>query len=512
MRRRISIVALVSLLALPASAFAKIDIDCPYSGSLQSSPSATTAIEGHVRNTSTALQGMRVELYTTNRTVPTADYAITDANGFYRICTGEKSGSYYDTFDVHVREQTGATAPLYATANQPYSTYLGFATDADFTPESGYPLLYMANLSVSPQAISVAAAAATVTWTVRSKAPAGTIFPLTLGYPSTHTVTMTPTTAEGGGPSAGGWNRWVASEVIPKSAAENRYISSVKGFSGPGTVVTQTDVQPYSIDNSPLAFGTADATICGAGVFANGFFPGPPGTTNHSPLVTQDICDPPSNGARSGPDPYSLRGWKCPTTNPDLSLCTEISPVLSTRTITWHPSAPLADGTYYFRWRIADYAGNVSNSAAQTLVVGNNTGQRPWFTGLSPGNFGSGNTGGLIIGSSLTSPSSFPTIGFRVLDADGQSDISPGSVHLRVFYGDNHTLVYDYDPTLGKSDYDALSKRGGGDFDLSTGLFKAAGYALQGKPPGPYFCSASVTDFGGNNESISWDFLLVAAA
>jgi hypothetical protein len=139
----------------------------------------------------------------------------------------------------------------------------------------------------------------------------------------------------------------------------------------------------------------------------------------------------------------------------------------------------------------------------------------PSFTAVSPGNFGQGATAGIVLGSQFTSPNSLPVLGFRVLDGDGALDIVPGALDVRLYYVENNaslpTLVYRYDITMDRDAYNTVTKNGGGDFDLSSGLFKATGYSLSAKPPGRYVATASVTDRGGNNASVTWHFILAAA-
>lgn len=509
------------LIAAPAVAHAGIDLSC-------SSTTATSAIAGTVKNgKDQLLSGMRVELSVPNTTGPTSDFANTDANGHYRICAGQNSGSGHNVYDVHVRDLS--SAPLYATANQPYSTYTNFAGSADFTNDSGVPLLYTTNLTITPNHITTLSGATTVIWTARSKAPSVTTFLLTLGHLSDTLVPMAPAGTEGGGPSVpGGWNLWRYSAIIPQGSTEALWWSGIHGYEG-GFETTQSDRQPYVIDNQGPLFGPAGAstTECGPGVVANTFSPASPkGTTNQLPIVIHGVCDHWSNGARSGLDPFSLTGEIC--LDAALTIgCYVIHPVLNAQNIVWYPSSPMAYGTYYFRWHIADYAGNVAdNPRGFELIVARQGGQTPSLGAVQPGQVGQAGTGtalGVIVGSSLTSPNSYPQIGLRATDADGQTDMVPGTMHVRVYYQDNENvvvasapgaavgLVYDYDPFKGPNEYDALTKKGGGTFDLSNGTFRASGYPLQARPPGRYIASASITDYGGNTAFITWQWLLAAA-
>lgn len=503
--KRFAVAGAFATLLIAQAGFAKIDTRC-------SSTTATSAITGVVQNAKgNALQGMQIELYTTNRNVPSTDTATTDASGRYLLCVGQVSGNGHDTYDVHARDL--GSAPLYALASQPYTTYTSPASDADFTPASGTPLLYLTNITISPSAISTAARAVPVTWTVRSKAPSFTRVELTLEHRGNSAVAMTPLAAEDGGPAAGGWNVWGYSDTIAARSLERVYAANARGFDG-ATETTQRDTQFYSIDNSPPILGPASTNIaeCGPGIPASAFSPAsPPGTTNPLAIVTHGVCDKYSNGARTGLDPYSLSGKICRDALLSVT-CEDIRPVLNVNSIVWYPPEALPLGDYYFGWRIADYAGNeTSNPVGYKMSVVARGGQTPLLTAVTPGNLGSGSTSGVIIGSSVTSPGSYPTIGFRVLDNDGQRDLVPGSLRVRVYYGDERTLVYEYDIGKGRNEYDSVTKRGGANWDLGTGFFRADGYPLQFKPPGRYVATASISDRGGNSTSITWHWLLAAA-
>ncbi|MFN2614878.1 MAG: hypothetical protein ABR552_08715 [Actinomycetota bacterium] len=531
MRRKVALATLVTLFCIPVSASAKIDpTSCPKTPGRY--PSATSVIHGIVENAEgMKLGGLKVELYSTYSSDPKESTTTSTAPallGQYTICAGDSSGTYYDTFDVHAGDPS--LHPLYATAAQPYSTYINPASDADFTPASGHPLLYMTSLTVSPNAISNAIAPSpgnvTVAFTIRSKAPADTAFSLTLTHPvlapyhgtvnRVIAVSGVPTIVDGG-PAAGGWNQWTYSELVYKGTDERTFWAKVQGFRS-GVEVTQRDEQPYVVDDTPIVFGKADTTVCGNGNNANGLSPvSPPGTTNHQPIVTQEVCDPKSvsDATFSGPDPVSLKGWLCTSALADVSTCTTITPFLNARVIVWESPTVLTTADRWIVFQIADAAGNVTRSPHELLSIVDRGGQPPTFTALSPGNLGQGSTGGVVVGSSLTTPSSIPVIGFRVRDADGQTDLQPGTLDVRVYYADNNgslpTLVYRYDISMDKDAYDAVTHAGGGDFDLSSGLFKASGYALQEKPPGRYVVTASVTDHGGNNASVTWHFFLLLA-
>ena len=513
MKRAITATAIVLIVVAPSLVSAKVDTSC-------SGGSATSAITGTVKNAKgQPLQGMTVQLSLTNDPGTTPENAQTNVTGFYRICAGGSSGAGHNTYDVHARDTTAT--PLYAAVNQPYTTYSNVAGDANFTPESGLPMRYMTNLRISPAEISTDTTGRWVTWIVRSKAPAiGTSMRLTLGHRNDTTVTMSFDGVEQGGPSAGGWNRWTHTEWFARDADEALFWASVRGFEG-SVQTTQVDRQPYVIDNKPPILGPASAAVtgCGPGVTAGAFSPAsPPGTTNPMPIVLHGVCDHWSNGARSGLNPFSLTGLMCRDPNLTVS-CQTINPVLNTYTIVWYPSAPLSLGDYYFQWSIADYAGNsTTNSTGYKLTVTDKGGQKPRFSGVTPGNLGSGTSLGIVFGSAATSPSSYPAVGFRVTDADGNRDLVPGTLTVRVYYlGENEVagvqagLVYSYDPFSAPNFYDPVGKRGGGTFNLDGGWFQASGYPLQGKPPGRYLATASVTDHGGNTATVTWHWLLAAA-
>lgn len=498
--RRTGTVVLI-VLSTVAPAAAKIDARCP-------NATATSAIAGYVEDASgTPVAGVMVEVYQTNRDVPTGDRAYTGTDGRYLICAGAPNGARHDAFDVHVIDNR--PVPLYARIAQPYTTYMNLG-DADFSRASGLPLRFIANVTVTPSAFNASTAAVSVTFLARSKAPTTTQMQLTADHLPNQLITMSPTTPEAGGPTAGGWNRWTYTSPVARSTAEARYWAGVRGYGG-FVQVTQHDRQPYVNDIQTPMFGPASSSAaqCGPGVTADPFLPTT--TTSRRPIVVHDVCDAYSSGNRSGIDPYSLKGTMCRNLAMTLN-CETIYPALATLSIIWYPETTLALGDYYFDWEIADMAGNVENSPqTYKMSIVESGGQHPLFTGVFPGNFGSGSTGGVIVGSSTTSPSSFPYIGFRVTDADGQDDLAPGALSVRVYYQADSALIYEYDITKAPNAYDPLSKKGGASFDLSTGMFKAEGYSLQGKPPGRYIATASISDRAGNSASITWHWVLLAA-
>ena len=501
MNRRVLAGLTIAALSLPVAAHAKIDLSC-------SLPTSTTAIAGRVENAQGQPQaGMTIELFPSNdpRAIPDRD--VTGVDGRYLICVGTESGTTHDTYDVHVRDLN--PAPLYGTVNQPYTTWSNLTGDADFTPASGLPLRYLTNLTITPAEISTASGPRTVEWLIRSKAPSNTTMRLRLDHLNTE-VTVPFVGTENGGPSNGGWNRWTYSASFIMNATERLYWATARGYSG-ATLITETDRRPYTIDNTPPLFGEATTQQCGPGVHANPISPAsPPGTTNPRPIVVHGVCDFHSHGARSGLDPFSLSGELC--TDAGMTACTPIDPVLSTNSIVWWPNADLPLGDYFLRWRIADKAGNVvTNPIGYLLRVTDRGGQRPIMSGAQPGEVGSGNSLGIVVGSSLTSPNSYPYVGFRVTDADGQTDLVPGSLQVRVYSPDERSLVYQYDPTMPSDMYDPITKRGGANFDLSTGIFRASGFPLQGKPPGRYIATASISDHGGNGATMTWHWILLAA-
>jgi hypothetical protein len=498
--RRTGTVVLIVLSAITPAA-AKIDTRCP-------NATATSAIAGYVEDASgTPVSGVLVEVYQTNRDVPTGDRARTGVDGRYLICAGAPNGARHDAFDVHVIDDR--PVPLYARIAQPYTTYMNLG-DADFSRASGLPLRYIANVTVTPNAFNTATAGTTVQVVARSKAPLSTQMQLTLDHQPNQIITMLVGTPEAGGPGAGGWNRWTYSTTVARSTIEARYWASVRGYAGTAQV-TQHDRQPYVNDIQAPMFGPASShtSQCGPGITADPFLPAT--TTSRRPIIVHDVCDAYSNGNRTGLDPYSLKGTMCRNLGMTLN-CQTIFPALATLSIIWYPDTTLALGDYYFDWEIADMAGNIEHSPQTSkMSIVESGGQKPVFTGVFPGNFGSGSTAGVIVGSSITSPSSFPYIGFRVTDADGQDDLAPGALSVRVYYQADNALIYEYDITKAPNAYDPLTKKGGASFDLSTGMFKAEGYSLQGKPPGRYIATASISDREGNAASITWHWILAAA-
>jgi len=237
--------------------------------------------------------------------------------------------------------------------------------------------------------------------------------------------------------------------------------------------------------------------------------------------VTHGVCDPYGQGSRAGLDPFTLTGEMCSSQYEDAE-CTDIHPVLNTFTIVWLPSDRLALGEYWLRWRIADFAGNVKESQPQRLAIIERGGLPPRITGLQPANLGGGHMYGIVVGSGATTPTAYPIVGFRATDDDGPYDIVPGSLRVRIYYMGEQTvyagdtpvggLIWEYDPSKGKTEYDAVTKKGGAAFDLSSGGFRAESFSLQGKPPGRYIATASINDYGGNSTSVTWHWALVGVA
>ncbi|MFP5225902.1 MAG: hypothetical protein ACLGH3_10200 [Actinomycetota bacterium] len=503
---RLILAALSFAVLVPQTANAAIDLRC-------SGTTFTSAINGVVEDAlGQRLPGLTVELYTTNRQLAFGAPVTTNANGEYLICAGDDTGARHGTFDVHVVDRTNF--PVYSGSSQAYTTYLSPATGADFTAKSGSPIRYMLGLEITPDALNTQIADRTVTYRIRSKAPSATAMTLSMTHTNS-TITVPFTGTEAGGPSLGGWNIWEHTETVIKGTRDRLHWASARGWQGT-TRVTEEDTEFYVFDSVAPLLGTALPTTqqCGAGVVANGMSPqSPPGTTNDQPIVTLGACDMFNDGAKSGLDPFNLGGEIC--LDADMTIgCQPIEPILDTLRIIWFPKSPLTVGqTYYLRFMIADRAGNLAtNPTGYPLAIVDRGGQVPVFTALAPGDLGAGTaTSGIVIGSSLTTPTSYPTISFRVLDADGQMDLLPGTLSVRVWYIDDRTLVYKYDPTVAPNAYDSVSKKGGATFDLSSGLFRATGYPLQGKPPGRYSATASVMDRGGNFNTISWQWILAGA-
>lgn len=505
MRRKLRGAALVAGLLLSGSAagHAAIDLRC-------SNTTFTSAVNGVVENaTGTRIPGLTVELHQTNRQLPFDDPSTTNGNGEYLICVGDDMGPRHGTYDVHVRDLR--SFPLYAGASQPYSTYMDPMTGADFTKSNGRAVRYMLSLEIIRDAVNPSTSPL-VTWRIKSKAPSTTVMTLDRSHLGT-SVTAPFVGVVAGGPSAGGWNLWEVSATISPGTKDGLHTASARGFEGL-TLVTEEDTEFYVFDSVPPLLGSAlpQTSQCGASVVADPMSPlTPPGTTNQRPIVSIGACDLWNDGARSGLDPFSLSGKVCQ--NPDLTVgCFPIKPILSTRTLIWFPDNPLPHGTYWIQWIIKDNAGNQSlNQTGYPLSIVESGGQTPVITAPFPGDLGSGNAQGVIIGSSITSPNSYPYVGFRVLDADGQQDLLPGTLKVRVYYMDDEQLVYSYDPTKPPDVYDPVTKKGGASWDLSTGLFRASGFPLQGKPPGRYSATASVMDRGGNFSTLTWNWLLAAA-
>ncbi|MGH2829902.1 MAG: hypothetical protein ACRDJM_05415 [Actinomycetota bacterium] len=498
MRTRLA-VGLVAALALPAAAGATVDAAC--------GTNVTSAVVGTIRNVKgDALSQIHVQLRQANKSDPVIAQTFTDAAGNYRLCVG------HDTYDVRAFDDLGG---VYATANRQATTFTEILTRTDFTLE------YKLNLSITPQAVSIPnpGNSTLVSWIIRSKAPCALPNPCTdmqLTLEHVPGVTLHPAflTTEAGGPSAGGWNVWRQQMSLANPLPERAYFATASGraLNNSGQTVRTTEFahDPYLVDNRAPVFGplSTPGTDCGGSQIAGPFSPSV--TTNPSAQINVGVCDPYSNGGRSSLDPYSV----------DVDVFDVfMNPIsgggfaLNQLSIMYLPGSPFAPGTYRFRYTIRDNAGNQSTSGLYTLQVTTSGGSVPAISGVQPGNLGENPPAmGIVAGSNLTTPSSRPVVAFQARDADGQLDLSAGSLRVRIYGPDGHTLVYDYDPSSAPCDPNAPScPANSGFFNQGTGRFDASGFSLVGKPPGLYVATASITDHGGNATTRTWRWVLLAA-
>jgi hypothetical protein len=474
------------MFAVPVASTATIDPNC--------NSSAASAVSGVVRNVrGDRLQGVLVELRQPNKgDASIVAQAQTAADGTYRMCAAP------DTYDV--RAHTG-TAGTYAAQNKPAST-LSDVDALDFVME------YKLNLTISPQAVRVPLVQ-NVAWTIRSKAPCGVVctqIRMTLDHLGA-SFNASPAGAEAGGPSAGGWNLWRFEGQIGNKP-QALYWATVEGL-GPNATgqtvrITELARDPYVVDTEAPLFGPQGGAFadCDGGHRAGAFSPAQ--TTNPRAIITVGVCDPASAGGRSGLDPFTVEVDLCDAFG---SSCSPATGILSTWTIVYLPSTPMPLGTYKLRYRIRDYAGNQTTSGFYTLQVTSAGGSIPQISGVQPGNLGEGQNLGVVIGGGQTTPTSRAVVAFLAKDPDGQFDLVPGSLRVRIYSADQSVLLYDYDPRLSCGSTPAPSNCG--TFDLSNGRFEATGFSLIGVPPGLYIATASIADHGGNATTRAWRWLQV---
>jgi hypothetical protein len=491
-RRRVLIHAatLASLMfAVPAGSIATVDPSC--------NASAASGVSGTVTNVGGArLQGVVVELRQPNKgDASIVAQAQTLADGTYRICAAP------DTYDVRAHSSNGG---LWAAQNKPANTLSDFAA-VDFVME------YKLNLTISPQAVR-SPVTQNVAWTIRSKAPCApgcTTMRMTLDHLG-GPIMVAPAGTEAGGPSAGGWNLWRIEQPIGNKP-ESVYWATVEGLgldqAGHPARITELARDPYVVDAQAPLFGpqAAGSVDCVGGHRAGPFSPSQ--TTNPRAIVTVGVCDPASGGGRSGLDPFTVEVDVCDGFG---ASCVPATGILSTWTIVYLPPNPMPVGTYKLRYRIRDYAGNATESGFYTLQVTSAGGSIPTISGVQPGSLGEGQNLGVVIGGGQTTPTSRAVVAFQARDPDGQFDLVPGSLRVRIYSPDQKVLLYDYDPRLSCGLSPPPSNCG--TFDLSGGRFEATGFSLVGAPPGLYIATASIADHGGNATTRAWRWIQVLTA
>ncbi|HVL89857.1 MAG TPA: hypothetical protein VM841_06430 [Actinomycetota bacterium] len=476
--RRFTLFA-VLVAAIPSFASAALDVAC--------GANATSVVAGRATNVAgDPVQGALIQLRQANKDTLHAQ-TTTAANGTYKICTT------HDTYDV--RADTGSGG-LYATANQTITTFTNPAKTTDFVLE------YKLNQTITPQAVSipVAGSSTSVTWRVQSKAPAGTQMRLTLDHLGA-TVLMSAAAP------AGGWNIWTYTAVLAHPLPEGFRWAKVAGYDASNRRITELGQDPYLVDNQAPRFGpaTTGSVDCGGSHLAGPFTPF--ATTNPWALITVGVCDPESNFGRSSLDPYTVSAQ---IFDPNGNPVTTGSLILNQLSIQYLPSGPMSLGTYQFRFSIRDHAGNLATSPQYALLVEKSGGSVPTLSGFVPGNLGEGSNLGIVIGSGFTTPASRAVVAFYAKDADGQGDLSFGSLRVRVYGPDGNTLLYDYDSSLPPVCSPVQAPPGNtGCFNQGTGRFEASGFSLFGRPPGLYSATASISDHSGNSVTRTWRWFQV---
>lgn len=471
---------------LPGIAGAKIDPGC--------GGDATSVVAGRVTNVmGAAVPGVAIQLRQANKGDASIHRQTTTApDGTYRICTG------HDTYDVRADD----LGDVYAIANKQITTFTDLASDVNFALE--YKLIFQ----ISPQAVSIGTPGASkpVDWTIRSTAPPATSMKLELDHLA---ATVTPAFV---GPDGTGFNLWRYSAALAHPLAEAAYFATASGTQtdafGRINRVTELGHDPYFVDNQAPVFGPAGpgSVNCGGSQVAGPFSPA--ATTNPWALIVVGVCDQYSNGGRSSLDPYSVA---LEVFDPNGNPVTGGGLTLNQLSIQYLPSSPWALGTYRFRYRVKDNAGNQATSGLYDLAVSRTGGSVPVLSGFVPGNLGEGSNLGVVVGSGFTTPTSRAVVAFLATDPDGQGDLSPGSLRVRIYGPDARTLLYDYDATLPPICSPTPAPPGNtGCFNQGTGRFEATGFSLFGRPPGLYVATASIEDHAGNATTRTWRWFQVA--
>lgn len=532
MRRKIALAVLLAAAAVPGGAGAAIDTSCP-------NGRATSAVTGIVRDINNAAIGnIRVGLYPTHFGTPSGGTDNTDfGTGRYLVCAD------HNTYIVQAQDLR--VPPYYAEVAQPVTTFANTGA-IDFTPASGYPLLYMANISVSPAAIRTNCctdAQRTFTWTYRTKMPFGGARHVKIVLTSGQEGEMTPAGTENGGPDNGGWNLWTFSRTFGATSSEGAFEARAQAYENASNslkVAEFTRVN-YYLDNGLPIFGAS----CGNETFDGFKPPANPGTTNPRPLTKLTVCDRTVNPnvAVSGLDPYTVQGKICPTTvectpvpsGPtgnqclvNATNCQTFTPVLiGGKSMQWSPAQPLpltaslpAGQGYYVWYEIKDRAGNLGKTPnGYELRITAQGGAPVLISANTPSDFGSGNTAGVVVGCSCTTPSSIPWVSFQITDDDGAPDVDLGTLRVRIYYQSEQSqvlagtpasgLIYDYDPQASSTNANAGSLA---NVDATRWQFTATGFRLSRQLPGRYIVVASVGDRGGNHDSYGWHYVLVGVA
>jgi hypothetical protein len=532
MRRKIALAVLLAALIVPGGADAFIDAACP-------NGQVTSAVEGVVHDVNNnAVGGIRVGLYATHFSTPTGGTDTTDfGTGAYKVCAD------HNTYIVQAQDLR--VPPYFAEVAQPVTTFTNTQT-IDFTPASGYPLPYMANISVSPAAIRTNCctdAQRTFTFTYRTKMAFGAPRHVKIELTSGQVGEMTPAGTENGGPDNGGWNLWTFSKVFGATSSEGAFEARAQAYADATNALKMTEFTrvSYYLDNGVPQFGAT----CGNEVNDGFKPPNNPGTTNPRPLTKLGVCDRTVNPnvAVSGLDPYTVMGKICPTTTEctpvstsptgnqcliNSSNCQTFTPVLiGGKSMQWSPaqplpltsSLPLGQG-YYLWYEIKDRAGNLGHTPnGYELKITAQGGAPVLISANTPSDFGSGNSAGIVIGCSCTTPSSIPWVSFQITDDDGAPDVDLGTLRVRIYYQSEQSqilagtplsgLIYDYDPTASATNKNAGSLA---NVDATRWQFTATGFRLSRQLPGRYIVATSVGDRGGNHDSYGWHYILVGVA
>lgn len=297
------------------------------------------------------------------------------------------------------------------------------------------------------------------------------------------------------------YNIWQKSVSIPTTLSETtignpRWVSAY-GVAGSNVLVTTMDRQPWVIDRTSPGIGGNGCGIGGTfrlfGSAANN-----PSTrsTNPQPTVYIGVCD-----GVAGVDLSSIQ-----LTVDGTPRFVTVSGTAAFFNVYFSPGTPLSLGDHTFVYNIKDLAGNTQASAPLKITIVDFGGSKPVISAPTPGPTHPGfGIPGPAFGFGFAN--TYPQISCYITDADGQLDLVPGSLRVRLYYGDVEKAHYNPNEPLGGN----AANPNTGVWFQNTGLFNLK-YNFVGQLPGLYTVVAEISDHGANSTTYTWQFFYGFAA